>query len=75
MDRRQDLSYAQAVCRKTAQEEIEAFKANVLININHLARIIAKVLWEVNIDDFNTTDQVGSKIAKIVIETVNSSSV
>ena len=75
MDRRQDLSYAQAVCRKTAKEEIEAFKANVLININHLARIIAKVLWEVNIDDFNTTDQVGSKIAKIVIETVNSSSV
>ena len=75
MDRRQGLSYAQAVRRKTAKEEIEAFKANVLININHLARIIAKVLWEVNRDDFNTTDQVGSKIAKIVIETVNSSSV
>ena len=32
--RRQNLSYAQAMCRRTAKEEIEAFKANVLININ-----------------------------------------
>ena len=74
MDRRQNLSYAQAVCRRTAKEEIEAFKANVLININHLTRIITKVLWEINKDDFNTIEQLGSKIATIVKETVNSSS-
>ena len=74
MDRRQNLSYAQAVCRRTAKEEIEAFKANVLININHLTRIITKVLWEINKDDFNTIEQLGSKISTIVKETVNSSS-
>ena len=32
MDRRQNLSYAQAACRRTAKEEIEAFKTSVLIN-------------------------------------------
>ena len=74
MDRRQNLSYAQAVCRRTAKEEIEAFKTNVLININHLTRIITKVLWEINKDDFNTIEQLGSKISTIVKETVNSSS-
>ena len=74
MDRRKNLSYGQAVCRRTAKEEIEAFKANVLININHLTRIITKVLWEINKDDFNTMEQVGSKIATFVKETVNSSS-
>ena len=39
MDRRQNLSYAQAVCRRTAKEEIEAFKLNnnehPSINKNH----------------------------------------
>ena len=35
MDRRQNLSYAQLVFRRTATEEIEAFKANVIINIHH----------------------------------------
>ena len=74
MDRRQNLSYAQAVCRRTAKEEIEAFKTNVLININHLTRIITKILWETNKDDFNTIEQLGSKISIIVKETVNSSS-
>ena len=56
------------------QEEIEAFKANVLININHLTRIMTKVLWEINEDDYNNIEQLGSKIATIVKETVNSSS-
>ena len=75
IDRRQNLSYAQAVCRRTAKEEIGyAFKTNVLININHLTRIITKVLWEINKDDFNTIEQLGSKISTIVKETVNSSS-
>ena len=74
MDRRQNLSYAKAVCRRTAKEEIEAFKVNVLINIQHLTRIITNVLWEINKDDFNTIDQLGSKIAKIIKQTVNFSS-
>ena len=33
MDRRQILSYAQAVCRRTAKEEIESFKGSILINM------------------------------------------
>ena len=68
------ISYAQSVCRRTAKEEIEVFKANVLINIHHLTRIITKVLWEINKDDFIAIDQLGSTIAKIVKQTVNSSS-
>ena len=74
MERRQNLSYAQAVCRRTVKEEIEAIKANVLIKINHLTRIKTNVLWEINKDDFNTIEQLRSKIATIVKETVNSSS-
>ena len=75
MDRQQNLSYTQAVTRKTAKEEIEVFKTNVLININHVTRIIMKVLWEINKDYFNTIEQLGSKISTTVKETVNSSSV
>ena len=74
MERRQNLSYAQVVCRRTAKEEIESFKTNVLINIDHLTRIITKVLWEIHKDDFNTIEQLGSKISAIVKKTVNSSS-
>ena len=62
MDRCQNLSYAQAVCRRTAMEKIEAFKANVIINIHHLTRIITTVLWEINKDDFNIIDQLGYKV-------------
>ena len=58
------------MCRRTAKEEIEAFKANVLININHLRRIITKALWEINKDDLNTTEQFGSEIATIVKERI-----
>ena len=73
MDRLQNLSYAQSVCRKTAVEEIEAFKANVIINVHHLTRIITTVLWEVNNDDLNTIDQVDYKIVQILKKSVNSS--
>ena len=73
MDRRQNLSYAQAVCRRTAKEEIEAFKANVTINGHHLSRIITTVLWEINKDDFDTIDQLGHKVAQIIKQCVNSS--
>ena len=70
----QNLSYAQAVCRRTAKKEIQAFKANVLINIHHLTRIMTKDLWKINKDESNTIDQLGSKIAQIIKQTVNSSS-
>ena len=48
MDRKQNLSFAQPVCRRTAKEEIEAFKTNIIINIHQLTKIITTVLWEVN---------------------------
>ena len=73
MDRRQNLSYAQAECKRTAMEEIGAFEANVIINIHHLTRIITTVLWEFNKDDFNTIDQLGYKVAQIIKQSVNSS--
>ena len=75
MDRQQNLSYAQAVCRRTAQEEIDAFKANVIMNVQQLIKIITTVLWEVNKDDFNTIDQLGNKVAQIVKQSVNISTV
>ena len=46
VDRQQNLSYAQAVCRRTAKEEIESFKSNIIINIHQLAKIITIVLWK-----------------------------
>ena len=73
MDRCQNLSYAQVVCRTTAKEEIEAFETNVIINIHHLTRIITTVLWEINKDDFDTIDQLGYKVAQIIKQSVNSS--
>ena len=73
MDRRQNLSYAQAVCRRTAKEEIEAFKANVIINLHNLSRIITTVLWQINKDHFDTIDQLGHKVAQIIKQSVTSS--
>ena len=75
MDRQQNLSYAQAVCRRTAQEEIDAFKANIIMNVQQLIKIITTVLWEVNKDDFSTIDQLGYKVAQIVKQSVNISTV
>ena len=72
MDRRQNLSYAQPICRRTAKEEIETFKANVIINVHNLSRIITTVLWEINKDDFDTIDQLGHKVAQIIKQSVNS---
>ena len=43
MDRRQNILDAQVVCRRTAKEEIEAFRAKVITNIHHLTRIITTV--------------------------------
>ena len=73
MVRHQNVFYAQAVCRRIAKEEIEAFKANVIINIHHLTKIITTVLWEINKVNFNTIDQLGYKVAQIIKQSVNSS--
>ena len=72
MNRRQNFSYAQAVCRRTAKEEIEAFQANVIINVHNLSRIITTVLWEINKNDFDTIDQLGHKVVQIIKQSVNS---
>ena len=61
--------------RRTAKEEIEAFKANVITNINQLTKIITIVLWEVNKDDFDIIDQLGYKVAQILKQSVNTSTV
>ena len=39
IDRQQNISYAQAVCWRAAKEEIEAFKANVIINVQQWVKI------------------------------------
>ena len=72
MDRQQNLSYAQAVCRGTAKEEFEAFKANAITDVHILSRIITTVLWETNKNDFDTIDQLGHKVAQIIKKSVNS---
>ena len=65
MDRCQNLSYAQEVCRSAAKEEFEAYKANITMNIHHLTRIITKILWEIN--KMNSIPQInmGSKLLKL----------
>ena len=52
----QNLSYSQAVCRRTIKEEIEAFKASIK-SVQQSAKIITTTLWEINIDDFKTIEQ------------------
>ena len=39
----QNLSYAQAVCRRAAKEEMEVFKTNVIINVQQLTKIVTAV--------------------------------
>ena len=74
MDRQQNLSYAQAVCRRT-EKEIEAFNANIIINIHQLTKITATVLWEINREDYNTIDHLGYKAIQIVKQSVKISTV
>ena len=59
------------MCRRTAKQEIEAFKANIIINIQQLTKIITTVLWEINRDDFNTIDQMCCKEAQIVKQSMD----
>ena len=72
MDRRQNLSYAQAVCTRTAKEEIEAFKANIIIKVHNLTRIVSTAFWEINKNNFDTMDQLGHKVAQIIKQSVSS---
>lgn len=48
MDRKQSISYAQAMFRRAAKEEIEEFKVNVIINIQQLLKTTTRVIWEIN---------------------------
>ena len=65
LDKHQNLYYAQAVCRRTAKEEIEAFKANIIVNINQLIKIITTVLWEIT-GGFSCRDHFEGRMAGIM---------
>ena len=71
MDGQQNLSCAQAVSRREAKEEIKAFKANIIVNIRQLTKIIITVLWEINREEYNTIDQLAYKLVRIVKQSVN----
>ena len=75
LDKHQNLSYAQAVCRRTAKEEIEAFKANIISNVNQLIKIISTQLWEITGDDFSCSDHLAGRLSRIVRQTLNNSTV
>ena len=75
LDRQQNLSYAQAVCRRTAKEEIEAFKANKIIILHQLVKIISTVLWEITGVDFSCRDHLAGRVAGIVRQSINNSTV
>ena len=75
MDKKQNLSYAQALCRRAAKEEIETFNANVIINVQHLTKIITALLWENNKEDFSSIDQLGYRVAQIVKQSMSISTV
>ena len=70
IDKQQNISYAQAVCRRAAKEEI----ANVIINIQQLAKLTAIVIWEINSNEFDYINKMSDRISKIVRETVKNSS-
>ena len=73
MDRQQNLSYAQVV--RAANEEIEAFNANVIINVQQLTKIITAVLWKINREKFNFINQLANRVAQIVRQSVSNSTV
>ena len=75
LDRQQNLSCAQAVCRRTAKEEIEAFKANKIIILHQLVKIISTVLWEITGVDFSCRDHLAGRVAGIVRQSINNSTV
>ena len=52
--------------RTPAKEEVEAFKANIIVNIHQLSKIITTVLEEINKEEYNTIDQLECKLAQIV---------
>ena len=73
MDRQQNLSYAQVV--RAANEEIEAFNANVIINVQQLTKIITAVLWKINREKFNFINQLANRVAQVVRQSVSNSTV
>ena len=75
LDKHQHLSYAQAVCRRTAKEEIKAFKANITANVNQLIKIISTMLWEITGEDFSYRDHLAGRVAGIVREYLNNSAI
>ena len=71
----QNLSFAQAMSSRTAKEEIEAFKANIIVNANQLIKIISTVLWDITGVDFICRDHLAGRVAGIVTQSLNNSTV
>ena len=62
LNKHQNLSYAKAVCRRTAKVEIKAFKANIIVNVNQLIKIITTVLWGITGEDFSYRDHLAGRL-------------
>ena len=75
INKHQNLSYAQAKCRRTTKEEIEAFKANIAATVNQFIKIITTVLWEITGEDFGCKDHLGGRVSGIVRQSLNNSTV
>ena len=56
INRQQKIFYAQGVCSRVAKEDTEAFKANAIINVQQLVKIITTVI-ETNRKEFDFIDQ------------------
>ena len=68
LGRHENISYAQAVWRRAAKETIEAFKANVVINLQQLIKIIATVIWKINNQEFDFINHLTNRVVEIVRE-------
>ena len=56
-NRQQNISYALAMCKRAAIQDIEAFKANVIINVQQLVKMITTVIYENYREEFEFIDQ------------------
>ena len=56
-NRQQNISYALAMCKRAAKQDIEAFKANVIINVQQLVKMITTVIYENYREEFEFIDQ------------------
>ena len=75
LDRHQNISYAHTVYRRTADEKIEAFKVNIIRNVPQLTKIITRVIWETDREDYNFVHQLANRVFDIVRQSVKNSTI